>query len=79
MFSNNKRYIISFNGEIYNFKTLKQALRSKGHKFYTNSDTEVLVNAFSFWGNKCFNYFDGMWAAGFYDFHKKKTTLYHNL
>lgn len=75
MISWNKKIICIFNGTIYNFREVKDFLKKKNVNFITNSDTEVLVNAFSFWGNKCFNYFDGMWAAGFYDFHKKKFTL----
>jgi len=68
-----KRYYLVFNGEIYNFLEIKEFLKTKKIKFITNSDTEVLVNSFNYWGKKCFNYFDGMWAVAIYDF-KKKTT-----
>ena len=63
-----KNYIISFNGEIYNYKDLKDSLTKFGYKFKTNSDTEVLVNAYEHWKDKCFNYLDGMWATAIYDF-----------
>ena len=75
MFSNDKRYIVVFNGAIYNFNELKKFLSKKKINFKTNSDTEVLINAYSYWGNKCFNYFDGMWAVGIYDFKIKKFIL----
>jgi asparagine synthase (glutamine-hydrolysing) len=75
MFSYDKRYIIVFNGTIYNFNELKKFLSKKKINFNTNSDTEVLINAYSYWGNKCFNYFDGMWAVGIYDFKIKKFIL----
>lgn len=74
MFSYNKRYLLIFNGTIYNFLDLKKFLNKK-IKFNTNSDTEVLINSFSYWGKKCFNYFDGMWAVAIYDFKKKTTFL----
>ena len=68
MFSNSKRYLIVFNGAIYNFKEIKNFLVKKNFNFKTNSDTEVLVNSYSYWGDKCFNYFDGMWAVALYNF-----------
>lgn len=74
MFSHDKRYLLVFNGTIYNFLDLKKFLTKK-IKFNTNSDTEVLINSFSYWGKKCFNYFDGMWAVAIYDFKKKTTFL----
>ena len=40
------RYVITFNGEIYNYKDLREELKSKGHSFNTNSDTEVLLKSF---------------------------------
>ena len=74
MFSHDKRHVIVFNGAIYNFKDLKKHLENK-ITFYTNSDTEVLINSYNYWGKKCFNYFDGMWAVAIYDFKTKTTTL----
>lgn len=75
MFSHDKRYVIIFNGAIYNFNEIKKFLSKKKISFNTNSDTEVLINAYSYWGNKSFNYFDGMWAVGIYDFKLKKFIL----
>ena len=74
MFSHDGRHLIIFNGTIYNFLEIKNFLEKKIN-FKTNSDTEVLVNSFNYWGNKCFNYFDGMWAVAIYDFKKKTTFL----
>ena len=74
MFSHDGRHLLIFNGAIYNFLELKKYLEKK-IIFKTNSDTEVLVNSFNFWGKKCFNYFDGMWAAAIYDFKNNTTFL----
>ena len=74
MFSHDRRHLLIFNGAIYNFLELRKYLEKKIH-FKTNSDTEVLINSFNYWGKKCFNYFDGMWAAAIYDFKNKTTFL----
>ena len=67
MFSSDKRFVVVFNGCIYNFLEIQSYLKKKGINFYTNSDTEVLVNAYMYFGQKAFNYFDGMWAVAIYD------------
>jgi len=72
MFSSNKRFITVFNGCIYNFLEIKKYLKSKNINFLTNSDTEVVVNAYMYFGDKTFNYFDGMWAIAIYDSEKKE-------
>ncbi len=61
------KYNIIFNGEIYNFKILKQELMTLGHTFTTESDTEVLVHAYQQWWQQCTEKFDGMWAFAIYD------------
>ena len=53
IFSNNKRYVIVHNGEVYNFLILKNYLERKGFTFKTNTDTEVIVNLFQHKGKKC--------------------------
>ena len=67
MYSENKNFLCVFNGTIYNFKEIKDYLIKKNITFYTNSDTEVIVNAFQEFGPKCFNYFDGMWAVAIFN------------
>ena len=67
MISNNKRFTAVFNGCIYNFKEIKKFLISKNIKFKTDSDTEVVVNSYEYFGAKSFNYFDGMWAVAIHD------------
>ena len=75
MVSHDKKIQTIFNGVIYNFKDIKKFLERKSIIFKTNSDTELLVNAFSYWGDKCFNYLDGMWAAAFYNLKNNTLTL----
>lgn len=66
---------ITFNGEIYNFKELKSDLEKRGHRFYSDSDTEVIVHAYEEYGNKCVSYFNGMFAFALWDSNKKKLLL----
>ena len=62
------KLVIVFNGEIYNFKELRDELITKGHKFTTNhSDTEVLLYAYREWGQQMPNKLNGMWAFAIYD------------
>jgi len=75
MFSANKRFVTVFNGCIYNFKEIRNFLKSKKVSFETNSDTEVVANCFQYFGNKTFNYFDGMWAIAIYDLENQEVTL----
>lgn len=63
----NGKYYISFNGEIYNYKELKEELQRKGHSFTTDSDTEVILAAYHEWGLSCPQKFVGMWAFAIYD------------
>ena len=64
----NKRYCIIFNGEITNYKTLKILLKKKhGIKFRTNSDTEILLNMYIVFKEKCLTYLQGMFAFAIYD------------
>ena len=68
--SKDKRYVIVFNGEIYNFQKLKSKL--KEFKFKSNSDTEVLLNLFIKYNSKCLNMLEGMFAFAIYDNFKKE-------
>jgi len=66
-----KKAIIVFNGEIYNFKEIKNVLSQKGYRFKSNSDTEVVLAAYMEHGVDCVNHFNGMWAFCIYDVNKK--------
>lgn len=67
MMSPDGRYILTFNGEIYNYKDLRNQLRSLGHSFRSSGDTEVLLAAFIEWGEKCLLKLDGMFSFLVYD------------
>jgi asparagine synthase (glutamine-hydrolysing) len=68
------RYVITFNGEIYNYIELKKELEQKGIRFKTTSDTEVLLALYAEEGSKCLEKLNGMWAFAIYD--KKDETLF---
>ena len=61
------RYVITYNGEIYNYLELRAELVALGHSFRTSSDTEVILEAFSEWGVNAFERFIGMFALAIYD------------
>lgn len=65
-----KNFILSYNGEIYNYKILKKELEEKGHHFKTNSDSEVVIKSYIQWGDRMLDKFNGMFAIAIYD---KKT------
>ena len=75
MVSQDGRYSIVFNGEVYNFKELKNTLLSHGFKFISTSDTEVVLYSLVHWGYKALSKLNGMFALAFYDRVKKKTLL----
>jgi len=66
--------IIVYNGEIYNFKQLREQLMSKGYNFISDTDTEVVLKSFHLWGPSCVERFNGMWAFCIYD--KKENVLF---
>lgn len=66
---------IIFNGEIYNYLELKAELLKKEIKLNTDSDTEVLLHYYIIYGEKCVDYFEGMWAFAIYDRKEKKLFL----
>lgn len=55
-------YVITYNGEIYNYLELKEELKLLGYTFQTNTDTEVILVAYKHWGQECTKRFNGMWA-----------------
>ena len=67
IYTEDKQKVILFNGEIYNFKILKEDLISKGYSFYTTSDTEVVLKMYDCYGVDSFSMLDGMFAISIYD------------
>jgi len=65
--SADKKIAISFNGEIYNFRELTEELKSKGYRFRTQSDTEVILHAWTEWGTDSLTKFRGMFAFALWD------------
>ncbi|WP_128548315.1 asparagine synthase (glutamine-hydrolyzing) [Larkinella soli] len=70
MVSDDERYVLIFNGEIYNYLELKQQL-APHFRFRSHSDTEVLLNAYRHWGPDCLHRFNGMFAFAIYDRHEQ--------
>ncbi len=68
------KYIIVYNGEVYNFKSIKEELLKKGYRFVSNSDTEVILYSYIEWGEKSVLKFIGMFAFCIYD--KNKNILF---
>ena len=66
---------LTYNGEIYNYKELREILKSKGHMFISQSDSEVVLHAYESWDIKCLERFNGMFAFGLYDRKKEKLFL----
>ena len=58
---------ITFNGEIYNFQKLRVELEAFGHRFHSQTDTEVIIHAYEQWGEGCLQHFNGMFAFGIWD------------
>ena len=66
---------IVFNGEIYNFKPLREILIARGHRFRTASDTETIVHAYEEYGEACVEHFRGMFAFAIWDAGKDRLFL----
>lgn len=67
MTSADGRYILTYNGEIYNYRELRQELEAIGHRFSTTSDSEVVLNAYAVWGEHALTRFNGMWGLAIWD------------
>ena len=74
MFNENKKIVITFNGEIYNYQDLRKDLIEKGHVFANNSDTEVLIHSYEEYGKDMLNKLRGMFAFVIWD--SEKETLF---
>jgi asparagine synthase (glutamine-hydrolysing) len=65
--SYNDNYVITYNGEIYNYMELRETLVGQGYTFLSMSDTEVILTAYDHWGKECVTHFNGMWAFALLD------------
>ena len=71
MQSRDRRFVIIFNGEIYNYKELRNELEADGHIFFTDTDTEVLLAGWIHWKKNCLQKLQGMFAFAIYDKYEK--------
>ena len=65
-----KDYVLVFNGEIYNYVELRKILKKKNVDLITESDTEILLQFYILFGEKCVDFFEGMWSFVIYDLKK---------
>ncbi|MBU2637995.1 MAG: asparagine synthase (glutamine-hydrolyzing) [Nanoarchaeota archaeon] len=72
MFNEDCSIALVYNGEIYNFKTLRDSLEKKGHRFKSETDSEVIIHAYEEFGEDCVQMFNGMFAFALWDNNKKK-------
>jgi asparagine synthase (glutamine-hydrolysing) len=69
------RYTITYNGEVYNFQTLRLELEACGHRFHSNTDSEVVLNAMAEWGLAALTRLNGMFAFALWDHRERRLTL----
>jgi asparagine synthase (glutamine-hydrolysing) len=67
IYNENKSVVIVFNGEIFNYRELREALEKKGHRFYTMSDTEVIIHLYEDHGVDCLKHLNGQFAFAIWD------------
>ncbi len=75
IFNENNRYCVVLNGEIFNYKELREELQEKGHRFRTNSDTEVFPHLYEDYGEECLKFLNGMFVFALWDSLKKELFL----
>lgn len=75
MVSPGKRFVLTYNGEIYNFRELRAELESKGYQFKSQTDSEVVLHSLSEWGAKALLKFNGMFALAFWDREEKSLLI----
>ena len=75
MLSHDSRYVLTFNGMIYNHREIRAELEARRHRFRGSSDTEVVLNALIEWGPEALLRFNGMFALGFYDTVERRLLL----
>ena len=69
-----KKYTVTYNGEVYNYIEIRKELEEYNYSFNSNTDTEVILASYDKWGEDCVNKFNGMWAFAIYD--KKKDIIF---
>jgi asparagine synthase (glutamine-hydrolysing) len=69
------RYWLTYNGEVYNYLELREELRGLGHRFVSDSDSEVILAAYAQWGQECQLRFNGMWAFAIWDAQERRLFL----
>ncbi len=67
MVSDDRRYVLNYNGEVYNFRELRAELEALGHAFRSRTDSEVVLNALAQWGSAALDRFNGMFALALWD------------
>ncbi len=75
MCNEDKTVWITFNGEIFNYIELRESLIKKGHRFHTESDTEVIVHLYEEKGEDCVHDLNGQWAFAIWDSNRQKLFL----
>jgi asparagine synthase (glutamine-hydrolysing) len=75
MHSADGRWVLVYNGEIYNYRELRRELEALGHRFRSASDSEVLVTAWAEWGSRALGRFNGMFAFALWDRRERKLVL----
>lgn len=75
MVSKDNRFVLTYNGEVYNFQEIRAELERIGYQFVSQTDTEVVLNAYAEWGPDCLNRFNGMFAFAVWDRHKEQLYL----
>lgn len=75
IYNEDRSLCVVFNGEIFNYIELREVLEKKGHRFYTRSDTEVIVHMYEEYGRECFNRFNGQFAIALWDDRNRELIL----
>jgi len=69
------RFVIAYNGEVYNFNELRVELEANGHRFHSRTDSEVVLKALAHWGEGALTHFNGMFALALWDKQRKELLL----
>jgi asparagine synthase (glutamine-hydrolysing) len=75
MWDAERRFCLTYNGEVYNYRELRSELEALGHRFHTSSDSEVIIEAFRAWGGAAVPRFNGMFALGLLDVRERRLWL----